>query len=743
MTPKINHSLLTVVLVGAAATALAAPDVTALPSTDRVETRLETARVPFIANTGQLPGSEVALYARMFAGTLFVTDDGDLVYALLGARVAGMAPTVAFTESFADSRVVRPVGADVGTAVVSQFKGPDPATWRSGLPTWNSVDLGERYPGVRITLRAAGNNVEKLFHVAPGGDVAAIDVAVDGADGVELDRDGRLVLRTELGDVVFTAPEAYQVTDGRRQPVDVAYALNDRGHYGFEVGAYDRERELVIDPLLASTYLGGHNPNPPGNYDDDIIYAMAMAGDDLVVAGVTQSPDFPIVMGYDPTLASSSPDGFVARISADLSTIIASTYLGTEGFDRVTDVAVDSAGSIVVTGEAGWGFPVTAGAYTWSGSTPTGGGFIARLSGDLASLEGSAIPTPGDYPQHIELGNGGIYFGGSTNNASFPITPGAYRDTCCPAGSFGIPEYDGFAGRLSADLTTLDSLTYLGGQTVSGIAVADDGSVYLTDGWDYAVTGYIARFDAGLTDRESYLSYYPGSTSGSSRTYFNDVAVVGGRVVAVGETYMNDLPATPGAFDTTCGTDGLCDGVGPLLVPRSDGFVAIYSQDLQSTVALTFLGGSYFESIRSVDVGVGGDIIVAGETRSVDFPTAGAGADTDCGIDGACDAGGGSAKRDGFIARLSADLSQLSYGSYLGGSMEDRPLDVVLDDMGRAYVGGFTDSVDFPTTPGAFDLSYNGGTHDAFISWIDIGSDSPMIFTDDFESGDMTRWDLY
>ena len=63
---------------------------------------------------------------------------------------------------------------------------------------------------------------------------------------------------------------------------------------------------------------------------------------------------------------------------------------------------------------------------------------------------------------------------------------------------------------------------------------------------------------------------------------------------------MNDLPATAGAFDTTCGSDGLCDGVGSLLVPQSDGFVAIYSADLQDTIALTYLGGSDYESIRSV-----------------------------------------------------------------------------------------------------------------------------------------------
>jgi hypothetical protein len=100
-----------------------------------------------------------------------------------------------------------------------------------------------------------------------------------------------------------------------------------------------------------------------------------------------------------------------------------------------------------------------------------------------------------------------------------------------------------------------------------------------------------------------------------------------GFVVTVGQTYMDDLPATAEALDTTCGTDGVCDGIGPLLVPRPDGFVAVYGADLQDTLAFTYLGGSDAESARSVALTAGGDIIVVGETSSADFPVTGEGAD--------------------------------------------------------------------------------------------------------------------
>ncbi|MEA2079559.1 MAG: hypothetical protein U9P00_06830, partial [Pseudomonadota bacterium] len=343
--------------------------------------RLASARVPFISNQGQIPHENVQFYARMFAGTLFITDQNQLVYALPQHKRADngqehSTPVWAFRESFNGTRQSQPQGEKSSAVRVSHYKGNQQASWKQQLVTWDSLNLGELYPGIGVTLRAVGNNVEKLFHLAPGADVRIIDITIEGVNGMAIDEHKQLVLTTSLGDIVFTAPVAYQVVDGERLPVEVSYVLADNQHYGFSLGEYDRNHELVIDPLLASTYIGGHNPNPPGNYDDDIIHGMVTAGGDVYVAGATQSPDFPVQLGYDESLDSAYPDGFITRISGDLSTVIASTYIGTEYFDRVSDIALDDDGSIIVVGQAGYGFPLTDGAYNWSGETPTGGGFI-------------------------------------------------------------------------------------------------------------------------------------------------------------------------------------------------------------------------------------------------------------------------------------------------------------------------------------------------------------------------------
>jgi hypothetical protein len=75
------------------------------------------------------------------------------------------------------------------------------------------------------------------------------------------------------------------------------------------------------------------------------------------------------------------------------------------------------------------------------------------------------------------------------------------------------------------------------------------------------------------------------------------------------------------------------------------------------------------------------------------------------------------------VIKLSVDLTQLLYGSFIGGTGEDRPNVIAVDDAGWLYAAGYTRSADFPTTAGAFDRTYNGGTSDAFISLFDAAGD--------------------
>jgi hypothetical protein len=117
-----------------------------------VQAQLAGVRLPFIANEGQVD-ARVAYYAPTFAGTLFVTQQGEIVYALSGPRTdakrdrgrSSSNPGWSLTETLSGGRA-RPVAQDRSTAGVSSFLGHHPAHWRAAVPTWEH-QTGVPVPG--------------------------------------------------------------------------------------------------------------------------------------------------------------------------------------------------------------------------------------------------------------------------------------------------------------------------------------------------------------------------------------------------------------------------------------------------------------------------------------------------------------------------------------------------------------------------------------------------------------------
>ncbi|HEV8306236.1 MAG TPA: SBBP repeat-containing protein, partial [Methylomirabilota bacterium] len=119
----------------------------------------------------------------------------------------------------------------------------------------------------------------------------------------------------------------------------------------------------------------------------------------------------------------------------------------------------------------------------------------------------------------------------------------------------------------------------------------------------------------------------------------------------------------------------------------------------------TFLGGSGADEGFGIAVDAAGSAYVTGWTASASFPTTAGALDTTF--------NGGSA--DAFVTKLNSTGSALVYSTYLGGSGEDKSQAIAVDAAGNAYVTGWTDSSDFPTTAGAFQTALGGG-RDAFVA---------------------------
>lgn len=131
----------------------------------------------------------------------------------------------------------------------------------------------------------------------------------------------------------------------------------------------------------------------------------------------------------------------------------------------------------------------------------------------------------------------------------------------------------------------------------------------------------------------------------------------------------------------------------------------------------TYLGGSGADAGRAVAVDGSGYVYVAGETLSVDLPTAAPLQPTNAG-----------GSNDAFVAKLAPDGAALVYATYLGGSLDDRGFSIAVDAHGNAHVTGRTSSPDFPTV-NPIQAAHGGGANDAFAARISSSGASLLFST--------------
>src|SRR3989475_1125296 len=128
------------------------------------------------------------------------------------------------------------------------FIGNDPAKWRTNVPTYAKVHYRELYPGIDLVYYGNQRQLEYDFIVRPGADPSRIALRFQGADRLDVDAQGDLVVHTAAGAIRQRSPVIYQEVGGQRVDIPGGYVLKDGQRVGFEVATYDRGRPLVIDP---------------------------------------------------------------------------------------------------------------------------------------------------------------------------------------------------------------------------------------------------------------------------------------------------------------------------------------------------------------------------------------------------------------------------------------------------------------------------------------------------------------
>lgn len=397
--------------------------------------------------------------------------------------------------------------------------------------------------------------------------------------------------------------------------------------------------------LVWSTYLGGAL--------SDAAFGLAIdALGNVYVAGSTESVNFPVTAGAYDTQHNGKSDVFVAKLRSDGSTLVYSTYLGASEDDVAYDVAVGAAGDAYVTGYT-WqnefvAFPTTPGAFdTRPVRSPSTGihseAFVTRLDPSGSGLMYSTYlgGISGDTARAIEVDATGAAYVTGLTGGDFPTTAGAF-DT-----SYGGPQ-DGFVTKVAPSGTALVWSTYLGGSSSDssiGLDVDPEGNVYVTGQtssadfpttpgvWDRSYDGspgdaFVTKLDpSGASLRWS--TYLGGGNGDYGQAIVVDAA---GRAHTTGYTRSTTFPtpnSTIPAIDPTF-NGGLWDA-----------FVTRFSADGSTLEHATYLGGGGNETGFGIALAPDGQVLVAGDSSSADFPTTA----------GAYQAGlaGGS---DAFVARL-------------------------------------------------------------------------------------------
>lgn len=599
-------------------------------------------------------------------------------------------------------------GEDELPGRVNYVVGQDSTKWHTNIPTYAKVKYENVYPG--IDLIYYGNDQRQLeydFQVAPGIDPTTIRLKFAGVDKVDLDPAGELVLRTAAGELRQPSPFMYQEVTGKRHTIAGGYVLKGEREVGFQVGRYDASLPLVIDPVIAySTYLGGSNDESHPLYGNPSSIAVDSTGN-AYVTGVTTSIDFPTTAGADRTLGGNL-DAFVTKLSPT-GAVVYSTYLGGPCEDHGRGIAVDAAGNAYVTGRAHDGMcfeeGLSAGALV-AKLSPTGAlRYFFTFGGNLADTSlGQAIAVDA---------SGNAYITGLTSSPDFPTTVGAFRRTFCN-GFF----HDGFVAKVNAAGTALVYSTYLCGsehESPNDIAIDAVGNAYVTGsthshdfptvnalqpvhpGGPADVTGFVTKVNA--TGSNLLYSTYLG---GRFNTVAQGITVdAQGNAYVTGETESDDFPTTPGVLRRTV-EDRVC-----IWWICTNAFVTKFNPTGSGLVYSTYLGGDIDDGGTRIAVDAAGNAYVTGETTSLDFPILNAFQTTNHGLG------------DAFVAKLNPNATGLVYSSYLGGGRppesssategEDVGIDIALDPAGNAYIAGYTTSLDFPTTPGAFQPNFGGG----------------------------------
>ncbi|MDF2454251.1 MAG: hypothetical protein K0R51_244 [Cytophagaceae bacterium] len=466
----------------------------------------------FILNKGQWPDS-ILSRATFGFGDILLQKDGIVFFlrdknsmhqhdrkGVHGHDTNTVIHAHVYKMKFRNAKLQAPQGFNASSFHVNFIQNDDPSKWAGNLSCYKKLIVENIYPSVDLILYITDNGIKYDLFLKGNADPRQIIIDYEGADGLSLDAQGNLQIKTSLGIVTEQMPIAFiEKNNLSKEPVICRYQLSGKTvRFNIRNLTKSKEEKLVIDPqLIFATYSGSFADNWGNSATYDSLGC-------LYAAGIAFSFGFPVTTGaYDLSFNSSvggEPDVAVMKFSPT-GALVYATYLGGGLTEIPTSTIVNAQGELYImgttssSGAIGSAFPTTVGAYdrTFNGGVamyPLGifeglihrvgcDLFISRLSSNGSQLLSSTFVggsgndglLPSDtsvlarnYGDELRgeilldsLGN--VYIASCTQSTNILSTtsPG-YNNTIYRGGS-----RDGIVMKFSPDLSTIIWNTYLGG----------------------------------------------------------------------------------------------------------------------------------------------------------------------------------------------------------------------------------------------------------------------------------------
>ena len=595
------------------------------------------------------------------------------------------------------------------------FIGNDQNNWAKEVREYETIQIKEIYSGIDLKLSFVNDIPRYDFIISKNADPNQIAFKFNGIDNIEIENeDLKLKIKNEI---IYNANiMAYQEEDNTTNQIPCKFQI-EGGIVKFALADHNKDLDLIIDPIVFSTFLGG--------LDDDRANSLAIdKNNNILIAGFTSSEDFPKSDGAYDTIQNGFKDCFISKIEVNgtKKQYFFSTFFGGGAEDEAFGIATDFEDNIYITGTtSSQNFPLLRPIHpSIAGAKDV---FITKFNPDGSELIYSTYlgGNKDDYALAIAVGEtGAAFITGGTMSTNFPYTSIFNNQE---SGNKGLEEV--FVSKVapsgsSIEFTSL--ITTSGNERGNCISINEKLDAVLIGGqtdnarfqtkpnstpyrvfdryYNSGVDGFLALFgsNGGMLTFSSFLGGFNDDKISAVHIEPDGTFFFAGRtssrvasIAPLTNSNSSDFPITNLTYD-------------PTFNGEYDGFFGKMDRKCETLLANTYFGGKLVEDFLAITKNQKEEnIVVTGYTNSPDYPIIKE--ESNPKVQGLSSI---------LLTVFSIDGLTPIHSTVLGGFKQDVATSIKFDSDGELYLAGYTSSTNFPLAS-PIQKKYGGGDFDAFV----------------------------